>query len=179
MLLTRPFEAVLLVAIVFPYVIAALVRHKSKTKVVRLSLAFVLTLVPGVALTLAHNHNVTGDRRLLPHQTQLSDNTVFRRHLFFTRRQSSNYELTPRQMVMYKLQRGRHDAFGTVSAWLTEISERLSLMYEFFWGPSLLLSLVGLVGLGVRLLFWPILLLAASLVGSLLYGFYFPQCPPL
>lgn len=172
---TRPFEAVLLAAVVFAYLIVALVRHKPNLNtVLRLNLAFALASAPGIALTLAHNREVTGDRWLLPYQLSQRQYGV-PQTFFFQKPAEPTYALTPRQMLMYDLQRARHDAVRTARMWLREISERLSLMYEFFWGPSLLLSLVGLAALGIRLLFWPIVLLAGSLAGWSLYGFFFPQ----
>ena len=174
-LLTRPYESILLVLSVLAYFAPALLRRDDLRKLARAATVVALVVMPAIALTFFQNKQVTGSWSTLPYMLsryQYGVPTTFT----FQPNPLPHGELTPEQQLEYKMQTAYHGSdTDTIQRYLGRLEYRVRF-YRFFFLAPLYLALPAFFAMVRECRFaWVALTLAAVALGANFYPFFFPH----
>ena len=136
--LTRPFEATLLALCVLLYFASMLRSRADWRRIAALSAIVIAAMTPALALTLAHNHAVSGSWITLPYsvsQEQYGVPATF----VFQPNPEPHRDLTREQDLDYHAQRAVHgNGPETLRSYLDRLAYRLRYYRFFFYAPLFL-----------------------------------------
>lgn len=124
-LLTRPYESVFLAAAAAIFLIPAWKRCLP---------VLLLSLLPGLAVTMIHNKSVTGEWTTLPYQLSQYQYGV-PASLTFEPQPAPHNELTPQQQMEYQSQLAFRDGRETLQSYLLRLEYRVRYYRFFFLAP--------------------------------------------
>ena len=171
-MLTRPFESVLLVLCVVLYFVPVWRQWRSLATA---TIVAVLAASPAIALTLFHNHAVTGSWTTLPYSLsryQYGVPTTFT----FQPNPAPHRLLTHEQSIDYQAQRLVHgDATDTVRSYFSRLVLRLRFYRFFFLTPLYLVLPVFLLSLREFRFLWVLLSVLIFSLGTNFYPYFHPH----
>ena len=174
-LLTRPYESILLVVSVLAYFAPSLLRRDDLRKLTRAATVAALVVVPAVSLTLLQNRQVTGSWTTLPYMLSRYEYGV-PATFTFQPNPVPHRELTPEQQLEYKMQAAYHGSdTDTIQRYLGRLEYRVRF-YRFFFLAPLYLALPAFFAAMREWRFaWVVLTLAVVALGANFYPFFFPH----
>ncbi len=177
--LTRPFEALLLALCVLLYFAPLLLAAATAMERLRVTTSRLTTvlaaMIPALALTLAHNHAVSGSWTTLPYsvsQFQYGVPTTF----VFQSHPTPHRDLTREQDLDYHAQRAVHgDEPETPAQYLDRLGYRLRFFRFFFYAPLFLVLPAFLWSLKEARYCWVVLWVAIFYLGTNFYPYFYPH----
>jgi hypothetical protein len=172
-MLTRPFESVLLALCVGLYFVPVMFKHRAA--LARSIAIAVLAATPAVALTLLHNHAVTGDWTALPYSLSRFQYGV---PATFTLQPnpSPHRPLTREQSIDYQAQSIVHgEGTDTARSYFSRLLYRIRFYRFFFLTPLFLVLPAFVLSLGDRRFLWAAAAVATFAAGSNFYPYFQPH----
>jgi len=171
--LTRPFETLLISLAAAIFLVAA---FRGKWRLLARTAAVAMAVVlPALALTLLHNHQVTGHWTTLPYmlsQYQYGVPASFT----FQPNPTPHRPLTPEQQTDYDLQVVVHgNSPDSFAAFLYRLGQRVRFYRYYFPVPLLLALPAFLVSLRQPRFIWVLLTLAIVGLGANFYPYFYPH----
>lgn len=167
--LIRPFETVLAVPILVAF---AIIHRKtlSRPLIARALLFLAIGAAPGVAVTVMHDHAVTGKYLELPYMLSRLQYGVPETFVFQAAA-VPHHTLTREQKTMYQWQKESHDSAASFSGWIRGLPSRLLVTCEYVgWAVSPVLLILPFLRFG-RHLAWTLGSIAFVALGTSLYSF--------
>jgi hypothetical protein len=172
--LIRPYESTLLFAILLGFLLWRTVARRVERRLwLRCLVAAGIPIGAVFALTLLHNHRVTGSPFVLPYQHAQRHHGV-PQSFIFQDPVPMPAGLTPQQRAVYEWQRRRHEQ--AQAAFARHLLLPAKETAEFYGSVFLLIGLIGLIWLrGYRFLPSALGMLLVALGLSGLFVFFFPH----
>ena len=174
-LLTRPYESILLLVSVPAYCAPSLLRRDDLRKLARAATVAALAVAPAVALTLLQNRQVTGSWTTLPYMLSRHEYGV-PATFTFQPNPVPHRELTPQQQLEYKMQAAYHGSdTDTIQRYLGRLEYRVRFYRFFFLAPLYLALPAFFTAMREWRFAWVVLTLAVVALGTNFYPFFFPH----
>ncbi|HXI41984.1 MAG TPA: hypothetical protein VNH83_18515, partial [Bryobacteraceae bacterium] len=173
--LTRPYECILLVVGVLLFFLPTLWKPDDARKLAHAAMVVALVMLPGIAISLIQNKQVTGSWTTLPYimsRYQYGVPTTF----VTQPNPVPHRELTPEQQLEYKMQVSFHgSSVETVQRFLERLEYRVRFYRFFFFAPLYLALVAFLAALREWRFAWVALCLLIFALGANFYPFFFPH----
>jgi hypothetical protein len=173
--LTRPFESILLAASVLLYFTPALATRNEWRGLARAAFIAALAAAPAFAITLLHDHAVTGSWTTLPYilsRYQYGVPTTFT----VQPNPVPHRKLTHEQEIDYEAHRLVHgEGTDTVRGYFSRLAYRLRFYRFFFFAPLYLVLPLFLASLREFRFVWVLLSILIFGMGSNFYPYFHPH----
>jgi hypothetical protein len=174
-MLTRPFESVFLALCVVLYCVPVVINGIEWPRMGKAATIALLAAVPAIALTLFHDHAVTGSWTTLPYSVsryQYGVPTTFTVHP----NPEPHRVLTHEQSIDYQAQRLVHgEGTDTVRSYFERLISRFRFYRFFFFAPLYLVLPFFLVSVREFRFLWVLLSVIVFTLGTNFYPYFQPH----
>jgi hypothetical protein len=175
LMLTRPFESVLLALCVVLYFAPVIIHRIERPRLAKSAMVALLAAVPAIGLTLSHDHAVTGSWTTLPYSLSRYQYGV---PTSFTLQPNPvpHRSLTHEQSIDYQAQRLVHgEGTDTVRSYFARLVSRLRFYRFFFFAPLYLVLPFFLLSLRQFRFRWALLSVIVFALGTNFYPYFQPH----